>query len=149
MASSGACRARFHARQFNFQAGAATHFSGVLAAGFVGVAVLALAPPARYVPKASLAALLMPAAARLIDVRRLAYTIRASRMDAGVLTATAVSAVAFGLNLAILIGVALSILLFVPRAAKLKAVERWSTPATSCAKGWPPTPKRGLPALRP
>jgi SulP family sulfate permease len=60
---------------------------------------------------------------RLIDVKRLSYTLRASRMDAGVVIVTALSAVAFGLDIAILIGVGLSILLFVPRAAKLKTVE--------------------------
>jgi SulP family sulfate permease len=44
-------------------------------------------------------------------------------MDAGVLAVTAFSAIAFGLDQAILIGVALSIVLFVSRASKLKAVE--------------------------
>ena len=62
-------------------------------------------------------------AVRLIDLRRLSYTLRASRMDAGVVIVTALSAVAFGLDIAILIGVALSILLFVPRAARLKTAE--------------------------
>ena len=107
----------------NFQAGAATKFSGILTAGFVAVAVLGLAPLARYVPKPALAALLLLTAARLIDFKRLSYTLRASRMDAGVVIVTALSAVAFGLDMAILIGVALSILLFVPRAARMKTVE--------------------------
>jgi len=34
----------------NFQAGAATRLSGILTAGFVAIAVLCLAPLARYVP---------------------------------------------------------------------------------------------------
>jgi sulfate permease, SulP family len=107
----------------NFQAGAATRVSGILTAGCVAVAVVALAPLARYVPKPALAALLLLTAMRLIDVKRLSYAFRASRMDAGVVIATALSAVAFGLDMAILIGVALSILLFVPRAAKMKTAE--------------------------
>jgi SulP family sulfate permease len=107
----------------NFQAGAATRFSGILTASLVAIAVLGLAPLARYVPKPILAALLLLTASRLIDLQRLAYTLRASRMDAGVVLVTALSAIAFGLDQAILIGVALSILLFVPRAAKLKTVE--------------------------
>jgi SulP family sulfate permease len=107
----------------NFQAGAATRFSGILTAAFVAIAVLGLAPLARYVPKPALAALLLLTAARLIDLKRVSYTLRASRMDAGVVVATALSAVVFGLDAAILIGVALSILLFVPRAAKMKIVE--------------------------
>ena len=44
----------------------------------VAVAVLALAPLARYVPKPALAALLLLTAARLIDPPRLAYSVRAS-----------------------------------------------------------------------
>ncbi len=107
----------------NFQAGAATRFSGILAASFIALAVLVLAPLAVYVPKPALAALLLLTAARLIDFKRLGYTLRASRMDAGVVAATALSALAFGLDEAILIGVALSIILFVPRAAKLKSAE--------------------------
>ncbi|HMK89808.1 MAG TPA: SulP family inorganic anion transporter [Methylocystis sp.] len=107
----------------NFHAGAATRLSGVLTAIFVAIAVLTLAPLARFVPKPALAALLLLTATRLIDLKRLAYALRATRLDAGVVVVTALSAIAFGLDQAILIGVALSILLFVPRAAKLRAVE--------------------------
>jgi SulP family sulfate permease len=85
--------------------------------------LLIFAPLATYVPKAALAALLLLTAARLINFKRLAYTMRASRVDAGVLLVTAVTALAVGLDQAILVGVALSILLFVPRAAKLKVTE--------------------------
>ena len=107
----------------NFHAGAATRLSGVIAALFVAIAVLSLAPLARFVPKPALAALLLLVAFRLIDLKRLAYTVRATRMDAGVVVVTALSAIAFGLDEAILIGVALSILLFVPRAARLRTIE--------------------------
>ncbi|WP_158808014.1 SulP family inorganic anion transporter [Beijerinckia sp. L45] len=107
----------------NFQAGAMTRFSGILTALLVAVAVLALAPLARFVPKPALAALLLLTAARLVDFKRLSYTLRASRMDAGVVIATGLSAIAFGLDISILIGVAMSIILFVPRAAKLNVTE--------------------------
>lgn len=107
----------------NYQAGAATRFSGILAASFVALALLALAPLAKYVPKPALAALLLLTAVRLIDLKRLAYTIRASRPDAAIVIVTGVSGLVFGLDQAILIGVALSVALFVPRAAKLKVTE--------------------------
>jgi SulP family sulfate permease len=87
------------------------------------LAVLLLAPLARYVPTAALAALLLLTAIRLFDLHRIQYTLRATWLDAGVFIVTALSGLAFGLDLAILIGVAVSILLFVPRAAKLKASE--------------------------
>ena len=107
----------------NFQAGAATRFSGVVTAAVVALTVLAFAPLTRFVPKPALAALLLLTAARLLDPKRIAYTVRASALDAGVLAITAFSALALGLDQAILIGVAMSIILFVPRAAKLKAGE--------------------------
>jgi sulfate permease, SulP family len=107
----------------NFQAGGATRFSGIVVSVSVALAVLAFAPLARYVPKPALAALLLLTATRLIEPQRIVYTIRASALDAGVLTLTALTALAFGLDQAILVGVGVSIILFVPRAAKLKASE--------------------------
>jgi len=107
----------------NFQAGGATRFSGIVAAVAVALAVLALAPLAQFVPRPALAALLLLTAARLINPHRLIYTFRASRQDAGVLLLTVAAALAFGLDVAILVGVGVSILLFVPRAARLKAAE--------------------------
>ncbi len=107
----------------NFQSGAVTRFSGILTAVIVAIAVILLAPLARYVPKPALAALLLLTAVRLIDVQRLAYTFRASRMDAAVVIATGISGLALGLDFAILIGVSLSIVLFVSRAGKLNVTE--------------------------
>lgn len=107
----------------NFQAGAVTRFSGVVTAVSVALAVLALAPLTRYIPKAALAGLLLVTATRLIDVERIRYTIRASKYDASLIVLTTLAALLIGVEFAILIGVAVSILLFVPRAAKLKATE--------------------------
>jgi sulfate permease, SulP family len=106
-----------------FQAGAATRFSGVISAVAVAVVVLLFAPLLHYMPKAALAGLLLITAARLIDYKRLRYTIRASRYDAGLVIITALTGVLVDLDTAVLLGVGLSILLFVPRAAKLKARE--------------------------
>jgi SulP family sulfate permease len=107
----------------NHQAGAATRVSGVFTAVIVAVMVLVLAPLTRYIPKAALAGLLIVAASRLIDVGRLRYIARASRYDSILLWSTAFAALAIGVEFAILIGVAVSISLFVPRAARLKVAE--------------------------
>lgn len=112
----------------NYQAGAVTRFSGVFTALMVALAVLAFAPLTAYIPKAALAGLLVVAAARLIDIERLLYTLRGSRYDALLLLTTAFAALAIGIEFAILIGVALSVLLYVPRAAKLQALELVVTP---------------------
>jgi len=117
----------------NFQAGAVSRFSGVLAAGTVALVVLALAPFARYIPKAALAGLLVVTAVRLVDWKRLSYAMRASRYDAGLVLVTALSAVFISVEFSILIGVALSILLFVPRAALLRCPSWWSATNASSA----------------
>lgn len=112
----------------NFQAGAASRFSGVVASAGVAVVVLLFAPLLHYMPKAALAGLLLITAARLIDYKRLLYMLKASRYDAGLVIVTALTGVLVDLDTAVLLGVTLSILLFVPRAAKLKAKELIVTP---------------------
>src|SRR6202142_281391 len=104
----------------NFQAGAVSRVSGVFAAGTVALTVVALAPFARFIPKAALAGLLMVTAERLVDWKRLSYAMRASRYDAALVLVTAFSAIFISVEFSILIGVALSILLFVPRASLLR-----------------------------
>src|SRR5471032_1652824 len=64
----------------NYQAGAATRFSGVVTA---------------------LAGLLLVTAVRLIDVPRLRYTLRASRYDAGLIVLTTLAALLIGVEFAI------------------------------------------------
>jgi SulP family sulfate permease len=112
----------------NFHAGAVTRFSGIVAAATVAAALLAFAPLLHYVPQAALAGLLIITAVRLVDFRRLVTTIRASRYDAGLVVITALTGILIDLDKAVLLGIALSILLFVPRAAKLKAAELTVTP---------------------
>jgi sulfate permease, SulP family len=112
----------------NYQAGAATRFSGIVSAATVAAALLLFAPLLRYVPQPALAGLLLVTAARLVDFKRLVYTLKASRYDAGLVVVTAFTGIAVDLDKAVLLGVVLSILLFVPRAAKLKATELVVTP---------------------
>ena len=107
----------------NFQAGAATRWSGVVAAAAVAAVVLVLAPLARFIPTSALAGILLVTAAGLVDWPRLRFAMRASRYDAGLVLATALSAVFYSVEFAILIGVGLSVLLYIPRAAHLLASE--------------------------
>jgi sulfate permease, SulP family len=107
----------------NFQAGAVTRFSGVFAAGAVALVVCLFGPLAKFIPKASLAGILLVTAAGLIDHKRIGHAVRASRFDALLVLATALSAVLIGVEFSILIGVGLSIVMFVPRAARLQASE--------------------------
>jgi sulfate permease, SulP family len=107
----------------NFQAGAVSRWSGVFAAAVVAVVVLLFGPLARFIPKAALAGLLLVTAAGLIDWQRLRYAVRASRYDAWLVAVTALAAVFVSVEFSVLIGVALSICMFVPRAARITATE--------------------------
>jgi SulP family sulfate permease len=104
----------------NQQAGAVSQWSGVFAAATVAGTVLLLAPLAYYIPRASLAGLLILAAYRMVDVHQLLFHLRATRLDAGVIVATALAAVLISIEFCILIGVFLSFVLYVPRAAHVR-----------------------------
>ena len=107
----------------NFQAGAATRFSGIVAALGVALAVLLFAPLTRFIPKAALAGLLVLTAARLIDIPRLRYAFAATKFDAGLVIVTALVAVFVGVEYSILAGVLISMALFIPRASVLQSRE--------------------------
>jgi sulfate permease, SulP family len=107
----------------NYQSGAITRMSGIYSAALVGMAVLILGPYARFVPKSALAGLLFITAYRLIDWKRLNYAIRATRFDAMLVFVTAFAAIFISVENSILIGVAVSLLLFVPRVSKLEIRE--------------------------
>jgi SulP family sulfate permease len=104
----------------NHQSGAATKASGLFTSAFVATLVLALAPLTRYIPKAALAGLLVVAAGRLIDIPRIRYVTKAGVYDAILLFGTLALTFIAGVEYSILIGVIVSVLLFVPRAAKLR-----------------------------
>jgi SulP family sulfate permease len=107
----------------NHQAGAATQWSGVISAAMVAITVLALAPLAQYIPKAALAGVLMLTATRMVDVAGLKYHFRATRFDAAIVLATALSAVFISVEFCILVGTVLSFLIYVPRAARVEMNE--------------------------
>ena len=112
----------------NQQAGAATQWSGVIAAAAVAVIVLAFAPYARFIPRAALAGILMVSAWKMIDWPALRYHFRATRFDAVIVGVTAFSAIAISVEFCVLIGVFMSFLLTVPRAGRMLLTEFVITP---------------------
>src|SRR5262249_50067455 len=107
----------------NHFSGAATRMSGIFAALAVTASVLLFAPLAKHVPQAALAGVLMWTAGRIVDRHRLKFCLRATRFDAGLAIATALSAIFISIEFSILIGTFLSFLFYVPRAARLRATE--------------------------
>src|ERR1700722_4151302 len=125
----------------NYQSGALTRMSGIYSSIIVAVVVLALGPYARFIPKSALAGLLFITAARLIDWKRLAYAVRASSFDATLVFVTAFAAVFISVEDSILIGVAISLLLFVPRVSKLGIRELIVTPERVVRERQPGDPR--------
>jgi SulP family sulfate permease len=85
--------------------------------------MLALAPLAQYIPRAALAGVLLLAATRMIDIAGIRYHFRATKFDAVIVTATALSAVLVSIEFCILVGTVLSFLIYVPKAAKVSMEE--------------------------
>jgi SulP family sulfate permease len=112
----------------NVQAGAVSQWSGVFAAVAVALTVVLFAPLARYIPRATLAGLLLISAWRLVDRKQLIYHLRTTRMDMQTVLVTAISAVAINIEFCILIGVFLSVALYIGRAARLSMAELVITP---------------------
>jgi sulfate permease, SulP family len=107
----------------NHQAGAATQWSGVICAAMVGLTILLFAPLAQFIPKAALAGVLMVTATRMVDVAGIRYHCRATKFDAIIVAATALSAVLVSVEFCILVGTILSFLMYVPRAARVEMQE--------------------------
>jgi len=107
----------------NHTSGAATQWSGVFSAVGVALTILFLAPYAQYIPRPALAGVLMLTATRMVDLSSLKYYLRATRFDALILIATALSAIFISIEFCILIGVFLSFTFYVPRAAKISMSE--------------------------
>ncbi|MCE9545028.1 MAG: SulP family inorganic anion transporter [Planctomycetia bacterium] len=112
----------------NQQAGAQTQWSGVIAAVAVALTMVAFAPYAFYIPKAGLAGILMISAGRLVNWRELKYYLRTTRFDAWIVALTAISAVVVSVEFCVLIGVFLSFLFYVPRAARVFLTQLTLTP---------------------
>jgi SulP family sulfate permease len=107
----------------NYQAGAVSRVSGLISAAAVALAVLLFARLTRFVPRPALSGVLLVTAWRLIDRPRILYCLRATSFDRKVLLLTAGAAVFISIEFSILIGVFLSFMFFIPRAARLGATE--------------------------
>ena len=107
----------------NYQAGARSQWSAVISALAVAVTIILFAPLARSIPRAALAGILVVSAYKMVDFRTLVYHFRATRFDAAIISATALSAVLISIEFCVLIGVLLSFALAVPRVGRILTTE--------------------------
>ncbi len=102
----------------NYTSGAVTRLSSVYSGIICLVGVVLLSRYLGYIPKASLAALVICVAITLINPRSIRICLNATGSDAAVLTVTMAAALVSRLDIAIFLGTAVSIALYLKKASK-------------------------------
>jgi sulfate permease, SulP family len=101
------------------EAGATTRLAPLVQSVTLGLVLVLLAPLMPFVPVVALSAILLVVGLRLIDVKSLARMYRVSRAEAAIFVATAVAILARDFVTGVGVGVALSVLDFARRNARL------------------------------
>ncbi len=111
----------------NDDMGATSQVSGLAAAGTIAVILLFLTAPIEYLPSAVLGAVIVYAAAKLIDPAQWRELARSSRVEVVIAAVTVVCVVTIGVLQAIIVAVLLSVADIIRRAARpADAVLGWS-----------------------
>ncbi|ERS91014.1 hypothetical protein Q667_00930 [Marinobacter sp. C1S70] len=102
----------------NFEAGAQTPIAGALTAVGIAVATLTLTGLLAFLPKATLAATIIIAVSTLIDLPAIKRTLAYSKADGAAMLATIILTLVHGVEAGIIVGVALSIGLYLYRTSR-------------------------------
>jgi len=129
--------------QLSWASGANTPLAHVFSSLFVGAALLALGPLVRFIPVCSLATLIVFIGVSLINRHVLRVVFKSTKGDAVVFVVTFASALVLRLDIAIVIGTALSIVLFLRKAAVPQLVEYGATESGTLAPIEVPQPSDG------
>jgi SulP family sulfate permease len=133
----------FNRSALNYDAGARTPMAALFAAGLLAVFLVVAAPLAAYLPHAAMAASLVLVGWGLIDRRSIARIAKTSRTEVGVLLVTILTALFVHIQMAILVGVALSLLIYLYRTSNPRLRPRVPDPMSPGRKFTDPGP--GLP----
>ncbi|WP_375739986.1 SulP family inorganic anion transporter [Pseudomonas boanensis] len=102
----------------NFDAGAQTPMAGVFTAAGIAFSVLLFTPLLHNLPQAVLAATIIVAVLSLVDFKSLRHTWRYSHQDGAAQAATMAGVLLIGVEAGILLGVGISLLLFLWRTSR-------------------------------
>jgi len=102
----------------NFSAGANTPLASIITAGIIAVVLLFLTPLLYYLPKAVLAAIIIVAVATLVDFKSLVHAWKYNLADGLSYLGTFVAVLVFGVEIGIIIGISISIGLFLYRTSR-------------------------------
>jgi SulP family sulfate permease len=124
----------FNRSGINYAAGAKTPVAAISAGLMLMVLVVLVAPLAAYLPGAAMAAILFLVASGLIDVFHIREIIRTSRREAMVMITTFVCVLFLDLEIAILVGILLSLSLYLQRTSHPSVVVRVPDPESKRGK---------------
>lgn len=127
----------------NFQSGARTAIASAIGGLVCLLGALALSSLVGWIPKASLAALVIGVAVSLINRKNIRICLGATKSDAITLIVTFGSTMVMPLHVAIFVGVATSVILYLRKAARPELVQYDFTDDGNLAK----SKKRRIPAI--
>lgn len=110
--------ASFNRSGLNYEAGARTPLAAAISAPLLIALTFAVAPLLAHLPLASMAALLFMVAWGLFDFASIRAILRASRSESAVLGFTFAATLLMNLEMAILVGVTLSLLVYLNRTSR-------------------------------
>lgn len=106
----------------NYSSGAKTPMAAILAAVFLMLIVLLVAPWAAYLPIPTMGGIILLVAYSLIDFKSIRQISRSSKSEIAVLMISSVSILFLDLQFAILVGVLFSLIFYLMRTSKPKVV---------------------------
>jgi sulfate permease, SulP family len=118
----------FNRSGVNYAAGAKTPLAAMMAGFFLLLVVLLVAPWARFLPNAAMAGILFLVAWGLIDFKEIIHAVKTSRSEAAILATTFAATLFLTLEEAIIIGVLMSLSLYLARTSKPQVRERAPDP---------------------
>jgi len=115
--SSYAASGSFTRSGINYEAGAKTPLSAILAAIFLMIIVLLIAPLTAYLPIAAMGGVILLVAYNLIDFHHIRHTLSFSKSESSILLTTFFATLFLELEFAIYLGVLLSLVLFLAKTS--------------------------------
>ncbi len=120
----------FNRSGVNLDAGAQTPLAAVFSALLLMALVLLVAPMAAYLPNAAMAGVLFLVAWSLIDFKHIGHVLHASRSQSAILVATFAAALLLNLEESIMLGMLLSLGLYLRRTSRPAVLPRVPDPSS-------------------
>ena len=114
----------FNRSGMNYESGAKTPMAAIFAGGLLIVAVIFIAPLATYLPNSAMAAILFLVAWKLIDPHHILKILQTSRTETVILGSTFLATLFLELQFAILLGILLSLAIYLNRTSHPKILVR-------------------------